>query len=56
MKLRKQLQVPLFHLHKLIPQLEAWAISLMHSWEGRTVNALQEAKLVLHPLPSFYMT
>ncbi len=56
MKLRKQLQVPLFHLHKLIPQLEAWAISLMRSWEGRTVNALQEAKLVLHPLPSFYMT
>lgn len=47
MKLRKQLQVPLFHLHKLIPQLEAWAISLMRSWEGRTVNALQEAKLVL---------
>ncbi|CAK9220876.1 unnamed protein product [Sphagnum troendelagicum] len=45
MKLRKQLQVPLFHLHKLIPQLEAWAISLMRSWEGRTVNALQEAKL-----------
>jgi hypothetical protein len=56
MKLRKQLQVPLFHLHKLIPQLEAWAISLMRSWEGRTVNALQEAKLVLHPLPSFYIT
>lgn len=45
-KFRKQLQSPLLHLDNLIPQIEAWALCLMRSWEGRTVNALHEAKLV----------
>lgn len=41
-RLRRVMQSPLLALHNSIPYIEVLALGLMYSWEGRTINTLQQ--------------